>query len=836
MNTIGWLESIWQDLRYGARLLRRSPGFAAVALLSLTLGIGANAAFFQLLDIVRLRSLPIERPDELVEVRFPPNTARTGSFTGTRPVLSHPIWEYLRDKQTSLADLFAYGTTSFDLSTGGQSRPVQGLWVSGGYFAALEARPAAGRLIARADDVRGCIAPSVVISHGFWQREFGGAPDVPGRTLRLDGQPVTIAGVAPRGFSGVEVARAFDVAVPICARPLIRADQPALDAGDVWWLAAFGRRKPGVTIEQVTAELTSLSPGLFQATLPAKYAAADQKNYLAFRLQASEAGTGVSGLRARFGTSLALLLGIAGLVLLIACVNLANLMLARGSARGREIAVRLAIGASRTRVVRQLLAESLLLAGLGAAGGIWVAQAISRMLVTLLTSDGSPWALNLGLEWRVLGFTTLLAVLTCVLFGLAPALRVTRTSPQAVIRSDGRGLTSSRERLLLRRALVVGQIAISLVLVVGALLFVGTLRNLAGADLGFTSDRVLVASLDLRPAGVPPDRQANFQHDIVSRLGALPGVIEASSSAIVPFSGSRWNETLILDGVKQDSHPDATRVSPAYFRALGVPFVSGRTFDERDSLNAPKVAIVNEAFVAKYLPNGNPIGRAFRIEAYAGSPDWSYEVIGVVRNTKYLNLRDPYAPIIYFPDTQEVDPAPFVSVLLRSRDGADSLRPQVTRALADVHSSILIDFNTLETMVQNSLLRERLMAALSGGFALLAAVLAAVGLYGLMSYTMARRRHEIGIRMALGATRGGILAMVLRETTVLVVLGVIVGVGLALLGGRAAATLLYGLKPSDTMTLVAGAVAFLLIGAVAAALPAQRAARVNPTVALRDDA
>ncbi|HKW02869.1 MAG TPA: ABC transporter permease [Vicinamibacterales bacterium] len=835
MNTIGWLESVWQDLRYGARVLRRSPGFAVVALLSLALGIGANAAIFQLLDVVRLRTLPLRHPEEIVEIRIAPNkTGRTGSFNGARPSLTNPLWEQIRDGGQTLTDLFAWGTASFDMSSGGESRPTEGLFVSGGFFHALEGRAVRGRLIEPADDVRGC-SPAAVISYAFWRKEFGGADDVLGRTIRLDNQVLPLLGVVSDGFSGVEIGRRTDVYVPICSRPQLKRANPALDEPSVWWLAAFGRLRPGVTVEQANAELTSRSPGIFKSTMPPKYAPADVAAYAAFQLNAFPSSTGVSNLRTRYSTSLTVLLSIAGLVLLIACANLANLMLARANARGREIALRLAIGASRRRVFRQLIAESLLLAGLGAFAGIWLALLLSRVLVSILTSDGSPWTFDLALDWRLIAFTSGLAIVACVVFGLLPALRATRTQPGVVLKLAGRGLTADRSRFLVRRILVVGQIAVSLALVVGSLLFIRTLRNLGTSDFGFSDRNVLVAELDLRPAGVAPEAMLPFQATLLERLRAVPGIAQVSSAVIVPLSGSGWNESVIIDGEKKEGHPDANRVSDSYFKTLSIPFVSGRTFDARDRVGATPVAIINEAFVAKYFPGSNPLGRTFRLEVGPGQPDPTYEVIGVVKNTKYRDLREPLGPITYFADTQESDPAPFLSVVLRAERDPRALRAGIVQALADVHPAITVTLTEMTEQVQNTLLRERLMAALSGGFAGLAVVLAAVGLYGLMSYGVARRRNEIGVRVALGATRGRIVRMIVRETVVLVAIGVAVGIGLAIWSARAAEALLYGLTPSDPWTLSTGVTALAVVAVIASIVPALRAARLNPTLALREE-
>jgi predicted permease len=682
--------------------------------------------------------------------------------------------------------------------------------------------------------VKNC-APAAVVSYAFWQKEFGGATDVTGKVLQLDGHAVPIIGVAARGFSGVEIGRRNDVYVPICARAIIKHDEPAIEARDVWWLAVFGRLKPGTTIEQATAELAGRSRPMFEATVPPHFIPDDAKAYLAFQLNAFPAGTGVSNLRGRYSDSLTVLLSIAGLVLLIACANLANLMLARGAARAREISLRLAIGASRRRVFRQFIAESLLLAGLGAAAGIALALALSRVLVSLLTSDGSPWVFDLSLDWRLVGFTTALAIVACVVFGLLPALRATRTPPGAVLKLSGRGITGDRGRFVVRRLLVVGQIAISLVLVIGSLLFVATLKNLSTADFGFSDKNVLIVDVDLRPAGVAPEAMPTFQQNLVERVRAVPGVTHAASTYIVPVSNSGWNETVVIDGVTKDGHPDANRVSADFFATMTVPFLAGRNFDQRDRSTTPPVAIVNAAFVAKYMPGPNPIGRSFKILVGPGQPDLTYEVIGEVGNTKYRDLREPLGPIMYFPDTQAPELDPFISLLIKADRDPASMRASVMRAVTDIHPAITMTPQSMTERVQNSLLRERLMAALSGGFAALAVILAAVGLYGLMAYGVARRRNEIGVRVALGATRGRIVNMILRETVWLVGIGVVVGVALAVWSGRAAEALLYGLKASDPRTLSIGIVALAVVAGLASVIPAQRAARLDPTTALRDD-
>jgi len=827
-----WLESVWLDVKFGARSLRKSPVFTTVALLSLALGIGANAAIYQLLDVVWLRSLPVRNPAEIVEVRTIPGKNLTGSFQGPRPRLTNPIWEELRDRQTSLTDFFAMGSMSFELSTGGESRVAPGMFVSGNYFHTLEATAVVGRLLGPTDDQRGC-AGSAVLGNAFWRREFGGATDVTNRTIRLDGAVIPIAGVVDSRFMGIDVGRRIDVFVPICARPLIKKASSALDARDAWWLAAFGRLKPGVTMEQAGAELAAKSRSVLEATLPPKYAPEDSKGYLENGFVAIPASSGVSVLGNRYGTSLTLLLAIAGLVFLIACANLANLMLARASGRSREIAVRLAIGASRIRLFRQLIAESLLLAIVGALAGTGLALMLSRVLVMLLTSDGSPWALNLGVDWRLIGFSSALAAIACILFGLTPAIRATKAAPGSVL-LGGRGLTADRQRVGIRRVLVAGQVAVSVVLVVGALLFVGTLRNLATVDNGFSDAGVLVVDLDLRPAGIALDAQVNYQDQMTERLSQVLGVRAAGSAAITPISGSGWNEWLIVDGKEQPGNPDANRVSPGFFDALQIRLIAGRNFDTRDRADSPRVAIINQAFKDKYLGAGNPLGRQFKIRVGPGQPDPFYEVIGVVANTKYRNLREQLGPQMFFPATQETDPTPFQTVILRTDGSVEDLRVAVGSAIKTVNPALIVDYTVMSTQVGNSLLRERLMAALSSGFAVLAIILASVGLYGLMAYGVARRRNEIGIRMALGATRRQVVSMVLGETFWVVAIGLSIGVVGAYFAAKSAAALLYGMTGSSVVFLVLGSLVLAVIAGLASVIPASRAARMNPTTALRE--
>src|SRR5579864_6430545 len=477
MNSLSFLETLWNDLRYGARLLRINRGFAVVAIASLALGIGANTAIFQLLDAVRLRALPVKNPQDLAQIRIADPAGVRGSINSAYSPLTYAIWEQLRNRQQAFSGVFAWQPDEFGLGRAGESRIARGLWVSGDFFRVLNVEPAAGRVFTEADDRRGCGSPGAVISYAFWQREFAGERAAVGRKLTLDGHPIEIIGVAAAGFSGLEVGHSFDVAIPICSQASLY-DYSYLEDGAIWWLTVMGRLKPGVPLAQARAQLGAISRGIFETTLPRYYPRESVKDYLGYKLSAVPAGTGMSTLRDQYSDPLWMLLAIAASVLLIACANLANLMLARASAREREIAVRLALGASRGRVVRQLLVESLLVAVSGAALGVFLAQNLSQFLVAFLSPEGSPLFVELKIDWRVLSFTAGLAALTCVLFGLTPALRAARTTPGAALKAGGRSMTAGRERFGLRRALVASQVALSLVLLVGALLFSRSLRNL----------------------------------------------------------------------------------------------------------------------------------------------------------------------------------------------------------------------------------------------------------------------------------------------------------------------------------------------------------------------
>jgi putative ABC transport system permease protein len=839
MNTLGFVESLWQDLRYSGRLLRRNPTFAIVAMLTLALGTGANTAIFELVNAVRLRALPVQDPGGLVEVRIDTHDkGLTGRFVSNRPFMTEPLFRRLSESQQAFSSLLAYGGTELDLATTGESRPVQGMWVNGGYFSTLGVSARVGRVLTAADDRPGCGAPGAVLSDAFWNRQFGGNPSVVGQPISLDGHEFEIIGVTPPSFFGVEVGWSFDVALPLCAEPILRGEQSALGKPGVWMLDVIGRLEPGWTVPRARAHLAAISSGIFRATLPGSYVPEDQHNYLAFTLIARPAENGVSSLRADYATPLWVLLGATALILLISCANLANLLLARATARQREIAVRLAIGASRRRIVRQVVSESLLIAACGAAGGLLAASWLSRTLVAFLDTRNNPVFLDVRTDWRVLVFAIGIAAAAALGFGLAPALRATSGTLAGTIKAGGRGSIEGPERFGLRRCLVVLQVALSLVLIAGALLLGRTFRNLTAMDPGFRSQDVMVVSLDLRRTGVPPAGRADLTTAIVERLAGIRGVEGVAQTFIVPLSGMGWNNRIVLDGRPQPGNVNLNAIGSTYFSVLGTRLIAGRVFDDHlDTTGSEPVAIVTKTFVTKFLRGGPATGRTFAIEGLTSAAHPPYRIVGVVDDAKYGSLRDPYVPIAYFPLSQEADRSQrqFARLLVRSRLPEAQLTAAATAAIDAVDPSILVSYATLSSRIADTLISERLMATLSLCFGVLAIVIATIGLYGVMSYMVARRRSEIGIRLALGAERSHVVRMIVREAALLLGIGAAVGTALSITSGRAVAALLYGLAPSDPATLATAVGGLCVVGLTASWLPARRASRLDPTVALREE-
>ena len=830
-----WLERTMQDLKYALRRLLKSPGFTIAAIATLALGIGANTAIFELVDAVLLQSLPVANPQELAEVRVVDMDKARGSYSIAYPVVTNPIWEKLHEDHQGFSGIAAWRTTGFSRDSGGDARFAQGLWVSGDFFRVLGVRPIQGRVFTAEDDRRGCGLPGAVISYGFWQQEYGGGPAL-GRKLMLNDKPVEVIGVTPASFFGVDVGQSFDVAVPVCSQPFLET-RNRLDASTQWWLSVIGRLDSSWPVERVAAHLGAASPAIFAATLRPDYPVESVKDYLAMKLTAAPSAAGVSMLRETYSKPLRILLGISGLVLLITCANLASLMLARTSAREREMAVRLAIGAGRSRLIRQVLSESLLLSLAGAVAGAVLARTLSRGLVAFLTTQNNPVSLDFKQDWRLFAFLLAVSLVTCVLFGLAPALRASRTAPGAAMKTGGHGMTASRGRLGFRGALVVSQVALSLVLLFTALLFTESLRNLLTDDPGFQAKGVLIAWLDFTRLQVPLDRRAVFQRELLDRIRAIPGVDAAADTDIVPLSGEGWGNTVWIDGHDGTQRKDSnfSSVSPQYFKTLSIPMLAGRDFNENDTIQSPRAAIVNEAFARQLGLGENPIGMRFRREATPTSPEQVNEIVGLVKDTKYSSIRRPAEAIAYLGITQDKDAESSMQVLVRSKLPMDTVEAAIRRTMHEVSSGISFNFEGLQDQIGQSLLAERLLATLSGFFGALAVVLAMIGLYGVMSYTVAERTSEIGIRMALGARRADVTAMILRKAATLLVAGLALGAGLSLVAASAASALLFGLKPRDPATLAIAAAVLAAVALGASYPPARRAAALDPIAALKDE-
>jgi putative ABC transport system permease protein len=826
------LDALLQDVRYAVRALRSSPGFAAVAILSLALGIGANTAIFSLIDAVILKSLPVRHPEELLQVMMGKQ-----SYEG----FSNPTWEHLRDRQDVFSGIFAYGRWGFNLAQGGEARSVHGNYVSGQYFDTLGVHAVLGRTLTPADDTRGC-AGSAVLSYGFWQSEYSARADILGKTISIDRHPIEIVGVAEPGFNGTEVGGSANVLLPLCAVPVIRGgDASLLDKNSlpVGWLQVIGRPRGGFSAAQVTARLKMLAPEIYQATLdqygPAKDdgRTEERDRYLRRTFDTQPAANGISYLRRQYRQALIVLMTIVGVVLLIACANVANLLLARGAARQREIAIRMAVGAGRGRLIRQLLTESLLLSGIGAMLGVLFAEWGARLLVRFLDAP-----LDLALDARILAFTAGTSVLTGLLFGIAPAWRGTRVDPQYAMKANARGAIEG-SKLGIGKMLVITQVALSLLVVVCAGLMLSTFGKLISLDAGFERDHVLLASVDLRGGKYPQERWSAVYQEMLDPLRAIPGVGSVSVSSITPVCHCRWANEVVVEGYIPKSRDDAmasfNTVSDRYFETLGTPIAAGRDFNRQDTSTSERVAIVSKSMAQKYFGVTNPLGRRFRIREanVLGDP---VEIVGVVKDAKYGSLRDEPSPFVFIPWSEGGVPGPLTSFELRAAGGAPTaLISSVKSAIAGVNSDVSIEFKTLSAKVDDSIEREQLLAMLSGFFGVLALVLAAIGLYGVMSYNVARRRNEIGIRMALGAEQHRVLGMVLGEVAVLIGIGLILGLGAALATTRLLASFLYELQPNDPRTLGLAAAVLAGVALMAGYFPARRASKLDPMTALRDE-
>jgi len=818
-------------IRTALRSLRSSPLVTGVALLSLALGVGANTAIFSIIDALMLRSLPVAHAERLTVL----------GYAEGRGYWTNPIWEQVRERQDRFDGAFAAGGVRFDAATGGEVDAIEGQFVSGRFFDVLGVQPILGRFFTVEDDARGGgpDGPVVVISQRVWQQRFGGARDVIGRTFALSRINYTIIGVAPGSFFGHEVGRASDVWVPIGTEPLVNGSGSKLDRRSTWWMAVFVRLRPEQTPEIASALLQSMQPQIREATMPQNYRPESQERYLKEPLKLHRAAAGVSSLRSSYTKPLWALAAVVGLTLLIACGNIANLMLARASARRHEFALRAALGASRLRVASQLLTENLILSAAGAALGLLLAVWASRLIVAQIATRSLSTTLDLGIDLRMLGFTAAVTILTTLLFGVGPALLAARTPPMHALKDQGRGSSGSARQRAVSNSLVVAQVSLSLILVVGAGLFVRTFVALADVQLGFEPRGALVVDVSAERTGLDGVARKNLFEDVrVAALG-VDGVTHAAYSIVTPVSGSTWNDALEFpdrpDLTEEERTVDFNYVTSGWFETYGTTIRRGRDFDTRDRVGTPLVGLVNESLVRKYFEGVDPIGRSVRTTAYPDRPSETIEIIGIVVDAVYRNPREAFGPTLYRALAQDSSAEGSSHLTLRTTSAQPmALQKALTTAITGVNKDVAVTYRPLESYIDAALAQEKLIAVLSGFFGALALLLAAIGLYGITAYTVVRRRGEIGIRLALGATPRNVMSNILGRTGSLVVMGMVIGGIASWWASRFITSLLFGLEPHDTTTLTSAILLLASVSVLAGWIPARRAAQVDPAEALRE--
>src|SRR5690348_1307824 len=839
VRSVGWetfAETLWQDIRFAVRILAKTPVITTVALLSLALGIGANTAIFSLIDAVMLRMLPVQHPEQLVQIKFhsPMSATPRGSVT-------NPIWEQVRDHQNAFAGAFAWSPRTFDLADGGEENNIHGVYASGSYFATLGVRPAAGRLLATSDDVRGC-SGAAVLGYGFWQQHFGGAESAVGNFIRLDGHSFPIIGVAQRGFAGTDVGTPLDVAIPICAEAILRGKNSFLDHRSAWWLLMMGRLRAGDDISIAEARLKVLSPQLFAAAVPQDWDAKSQDIFRKYSFVAVPGGTGTGGffgVRQQYSQPLEILMFVVALVLLIACANIASLLLARAAARQKEIAVRLSLGASRARLIRQVLTESIVLSGAGALLGVLFARWGSDFLVRFVSRTHNQVFLDLKMDGRVLAFTVGIAVLTGLLFGILPAFRATRVSLTSAMKGENGDMSEAGMRFSSERWIVAAQVALSLILLVGTGLFIRTFTNLMTLDPGFDPSNVLIVESNIHNAGVPEPARVAAYGEMLAKLQAIPGVSSASQCWMRPLSGMEWNEDVSIPGY----HPPAgveplvylNWITPGYFSTMRTALLEGRTFNAGDSAAATHVVVINQLLARTYFSGEDPIGKHLIFDDKQMFGPQPLEIIGVVKDAKYDSLSQEFLSTAYVPLAQVSMVAEDSAFEIRTAMNPATVIPAVRDALGSVNKLASLQFLTLKQEADDSVIQERVLAVLSGFFGGLALLLTAIGLYGVMSYVVTRRQREIGIRMALGAQQGKILRFVLRDVTTLLIAGVTAGLVGAWWATRFVQKFLFGLKPYDAATIGTAILMLTAVALFAGYLPARRASRLDPMRVLREE-
>lgn len=825
------------DLRFAVRGLRRSPLFSVVAILSLALGIGANTAIFTLIDQILLRTLPVKAPEQLVMLYQ--QGAHNGSNMGSR-MHSYPIYQDLQKRAEPLAEVLCRRLVPASVSIDNRTERVEAEMVSGNFFSMLGVAPAIGRVLnSREDDQTYQGHPVVVLSYDYWAGRFLSDPNVLGKKILVNDYPMTIVGVSARGFAGIDPAQSPQIRVPVQMKPAMVPDWEwvHLDDRRTRWVQVFGRLKPGYTVESAQAPLQGLFTQIrnYEMTQPAAkdWSPYSREQFMKGRMLVASAAMGYSGLRNDFSTALVVLMCMVGLVLLIACANVANLLIARGFMRQREIAVRLSLGSSRGRLVRQLLVESLVLSFAGGIAGLTLAILLTRVLLAMVPSDGQPLLISAHPDLRILGFTLGLTFATGIVFGLLPALRASRPDPWTTLKDTVGSVAGTGGSLFLRKGLVTAQVALSFLLLFGAGLFVRSLQNLQTTDPGVALDNLVTFQLSPALSGYDQPRAVQFYQDLLERLRSAPGVKSAALAAVPILSGNEWDSSTSVEGHApadgEDMQAFMNALSPGYFETMKIPMLEGRDFRLSDVKERPTVAIVNRRFAEHFFPGKSAIGKRL---GRGGGPNTklTIEIVGVVADSLYEGPREGVRRQVFIPNWGRNSAAFYVRTISNASSAYSLIRNEVKQ----LNSSMPVyEMKTLEAQLDQTLLTDRLIALLSAGFGLLATLLASIGLYGVMAFVVARRRKELGIRLALGAQPGLVIWMVMREVLLLLAVGLAVGIPAAMALGRFVSTQLYGIQPRDPLVAAVTLVLLTVVSALAGLIPAHRASRIDPILALR---
>jgi predicted permease len=829
------MTRLFQDLHFAFRSFRRTPVFTGVAVLSLALGIGANTAIFTLVDQLILRLLPVRNPEQIVILA---GQGRHYGGNNGRNALAYPMYQDIRDRNTVFSAImcrYRFGTL---LKAGGEAEASIGELVSGNYFPMLGLRAAAGRLYTAADDLHPGAHPYAVLSFSYWQSRFGGNPAILGQTIRVNNYPLTIVGVAQAGFEGIEPGLPAQIFIPMSMSAEVRPGFSAMFDRRQRWVNVYGRLKPGMTPEQAQAGLQPLFHQIIngEVTMPAFRNATsfDKEQFLRMSLKVAPGGQGNTNLRRQYEKPLLVLLGVTGFVLLIACANLASLLTARAAARQREVAIRLAMGASRTRMIRQLLTESTLLSLVGGAAGILLAVAMVRALLAFLPTSLIGYSIAASPDARMLTFTCALALLTGIAFGLAPALQSTKPDIAPTLKEQA-GNLSGGAGVGLRKILVASQVTLSLLLLIGASMFARSLSNLRNLNPGFQTGNLVEFSISPASTGYDNARSRAFFRRTRERLASIPGVQSAGFALVGVLTGNEWDNGITIEGYQakpgEDMDPHFNAASPGYDTALGLHLLAGRWFTDRDTFDAPKVAVVNESFARRYFGNGVAVGRRFG-RGTDPTTKIDIEIIGVVNDTRYESLRDEI-PNLFYMCAPQLDQGS-MWYYVRTARNPETAMSAVRAALRELEPNLPVtNFKTLDRQMDESLVTERMIAMLSSAFGALATLLAVIGLYGVMAFLVTRRAREIGIRMALGAQSSNVLWLVMREVLVLVAAGIAVGAPAAIALASLVRTQLYGVEPSDPLSLLLGTLLLAGVSLLAGYIPARRAANYDPVRVLR---